>query len=296
MNELPGYFCVKVIELYKWLGSRNIFLVEDFPVRLYLLKDLQNTLNLSTYCPSLRSIDIDRNEGTGVSQREVSMKAMQDRFRIFLKQCTRLNSVTIKPHTKSAATEKIDTMLLSVMTNELKNNTLVKIDLEIHSASTSLESITGLLSKHTSSIRDVNRISLRRLTIDINPLSSQRLLDYLSCFGAQIEILEVGKEYYHCIDLSITEEVLLSIGRACPRLRTLLLSTKERRFSDHTLCSIKLVRCGYKNLSLVNRGQPSNASEAQEVSELSWRRGLALFGRVRKRESSSKAEKNAGKH
>eukprot|EP01039_Chlorochromonas_danica_P005505 gene5505-6060_t len=137
------------------------------------------------------------------------MKAMQDRFRIFLKQCTRLNSVTIKPHTKSAATEKIDAMLFSEMTNELEKNTLVKIDLD--SASTSLESITGLLSKHTSSIRDVviessaptqlsfdemldflgqNRISLRRLTIDINPLSSQRLLDYISCFGTQIEILE----------------------------------------------------------------------------------------------------------
>eukprot|EP01039_Chlorochromonas_danica_P005502 gene5502-6057_t len=97
------------------------------------------------------------------------------------------------------------------MANALENNTLFKIDLEIHSASTSLESITGLLSKHTSSIRDVvieasastqwsfdevldflgqNRISLRRLTIDVNPLSSQRLLDYISCFGTQIEILE----------------------------------------------------------------------------------------------------------
>eukprot|EP00981_Chlorochromonas_danica_P014921 scaffold9428_cov200-Ochromonas_danica.AAC.4 len=256
MNELPDYFRNKVVELYKWLGSRNVFLVEDFPVRLESLDDLQNALNLTTYCPDIRSIEIDRNEGTDDSRKEVNIKAMQDGFCLFLKQCRRLNSVTIKPHGSSFATIKIDEMLLSVMFKELKNNTLVKINLRIDSVSISLRSITRLLSNHTSSIKDVvivasvpiqgsfdevlnflgqNRISLRRLTIGSDLLSRQRLLDYVSTFGTSIEILELGGKYYHEIDLAITEEVLLSIGRACPRLRTLRLSTKDRRFSGPTM-------------------------------------------------------------
>eukprot|EP00981_Chlorochromonas_danica_P015992 scaffold15116_cov318-Ochromonas_danica.AAC.1 len=78
------------------------------------------------------------------------------------------------------------------------------------------------------------KVLLRRLTIGGLSCSNKNLMDYLSSVGMYLEIIELGCRSYPCSTIVISDELLMSIGRSCPRLKTLQLTTTTISTSSST--------------------------------------------------------------
>eukprot|EP00981_Chlorochromonas_danica_P001939 scaffold398_cov177-Ochromonas_danica.AAC.38 len=227
---------------YKWVGSRKVLLMDRFPIRLTVLDDLVASINDKSYYHSLLSIEIERD----LSKFDLStLQVLEDKLSSLLNECHRLQIVKVSGFMEESY-DDLDRVLCSALNNGLAGNTLVKIAW-LTFFYPSLDPLINLLSNHVSTLKDLTiydcsetllsmhdlftflhekSVDLTRLCLSgIDSLSMDMLFQHLSSSGMCLEALEIGSRSKPCVDLYITSELLLSIGRACPSLRTLRLKT-----------------------------------------------------------------------
>eukprot|EP00981_Chlorochromonas_danica_P015533 scaffold12987_cov199-Ochromonas_danica.AAC.1 len=262
----------KLIIFYKWLRSRNVFYVEDFPIRLDALEDLVSVLDVESYCPVLRSIEITRwsiiNEHSSVNS-HVNLS-------IFLSHCHNLQEVAVW------MSDLDSDVVVSVLVEQLRENSLVKIslhNLKIHNEID--ERVTNLIIKHASCLRSLcistiyevdtgsivcalidNQIYLRELTIIMGGIPSQvmsSLISYLSTLGGLMEVLTVNS-----VQVSFNADNLVaSVSTSCPKLNRLVTYGCEP-------CNIETLRRLYEqcpHLRDVSIGDVDKFIEAGEKRE-----------------------------
>eukprot|EP00981_Chlorochromonas_danica_P008696 scaffold2278_cov171-Ochromonas_danica.AAC.4 len=189
---------------YKWLVSRKVFYVEDFPIRLDVLEDLVTVLDMESHCPVLRSIEISR---WIMNQHPCDLSQVKSNLSVFLSHCHNLREATVSVE---GFTKSMCDAVLSVLVEKLRENSLVKISLgniETHHDSNVM--ITDFITKHASSLRVLyistldgvdmdfiistlieNEICLRQLTVSLGGDLSQvmpSLMSYLSSSGGLLE-------------------------------------------------------------------------------------------------------------
>eukprot|EP00981_Chlorochromonas_danica_P011080 scaffold3727_cov259-Ochromonas_danica.AAC.3 len=121
----------KMTELYAWLSYRQVLCVEDFPVTLGALQNLVERLNLNSYCPAIRSIQIlDDTVYNGLIFSNCS--ELRNNLSIFLSHCHGLQGVTVNLGFLSGKTIDNDLCeaILGVLNEIPKDHTLVQIDLK----------------------------------------------------------------------------------------------------------------------------------------------------------------------
>eukprot|EP00981_Chlorochromonas_danica_P014015 scaffold7232_cov310-Ochromonas_danica.AAC.5 len=252
---------------YQWVGSHKVLLVEGFPVRLSVLENLLTVLDNDTHCPSLQSIEIINDLQRERSLPSLSLDRvhswLEETVSLFLTQCSHLKSISLytmyDKHNDQSNYHinhlvEVESRLLSLLLREIKKNTLVKVDITFHSPSSPFyQQICNFLTHHLSTLRDLNLIvaastrqtvyfdeimtflittscPLRRLSLACESLAIHgSVMDYLQVAGMYLEELELGNDSQVCNNLVVSDELLGSIGRACPRLRTLHLFTSMRQ-------------------------------------------------------------------
>eukprot|EP00981_Chlorochromonas_danica_P005867 scaffold1206_cov184-Ochromonas_danica.AAC.4 len=215
---------------YKWLGNRRVFCVKGFVVMPDVLEDLAGgLLEMESYCPTLRSIDIytwcSNYGNSDISQDESNLS-------VFLSHCRNLQGLTVRMDDTGYPKQLCDS-ILQVLVEKLRENSLVKISLQ--GILTRLDShvmITNLLTKHASSLQYLNlcrtvgmdivistllekQIRLKVLSADIDCRHSERmasLISYISSAGCLLEDLKV-----ECWSLN-ADDLVLSVSKSCPKL------------------------------------------------------------------------------
>eukprot|EP00981_Chlorochromonas_danica_P014890 scaffold9354_cov192-Ochromonas_danica.AAC.4 len=211
-----SYTKVKVRILYKWLESRKVFWVEDFPIKVDVLEDLVTVLDMEYYCPLLRSIKIDT--------------------------CSINEHISDISQGVTVWMSDFDSdIVLSVLIEQLRENSLVSIFLlGYRGFKASNGMITDLLTKHACSLRAfninivngedmnfivstliVNKICLRQLTTILGNMPSQEipaLISYLSSSGGWLENLEVISTHKPFN----SEDLVASVATSCPKLTRLV--------------------------------------------------------------------------
>eukprot|EP00981_Chlorochromonas_danica_P003440 scaffold654_cov207-Ochromonas_danica.AAC.25 len=200
---------------YEWLMCRRVFCVEDFPIRLDVIEDLVTVLDMESYCPLLRSIEITRWS---------------------INEYYSYNSQGVTVWMSNFDSD----IVLSVLIEQLRENSLVKISLQnVETYNEIVVRISSLLTKHASSLRELNispvyevdvdfivstlienQICLREWTIYLRGGPSQAmpsLISYLSSSGGLLEVL---------VAFSIkrpfnAEDVVVSVATFCPQLTRL---------------------------------------------------------------------------
>eukprot|EP00981_Chlorochromonas_danica_P009418 scaffold2655_cov248-Ochromonas_danica.AAC.2 len=234
---------------FEWLKSRKVYCVEDFPIRLNVLEDLVTVLDMESYCPVLRSIQITKLSN---NQHSFDISNVKSNLSVFLSHCPNLRGVTV-------FVSNLDSdVVLSVLVEHLRENSLVKIslqDIETHNEINAM--VANFLTKHASSLRDLsisnvdevdmdfvvstlikNQMRLRKFTIIFRGEPSQALsslISYLPLSGGLLEDLDVCSE-------GITfdgEDLVASVATSCPSLTRFITY-------DCNSCSIETLRRLYE--------------------------------------------------
>eukprot|EP00981_Chlorochromonas_danica_P003223 scaffold633_cov288-Ochromonas_danica.AAC.58 len=239
-----------MIKFYSWLGSRNVLLVEEFPVRISVIVNLLAAFNLETYCPVIRSIEIDRHFNAPIFK-VLKRRKLNEKLCSFLERCSRLQSVKVYGENRlHSQIQRMDAVYLLALIDGLNENTLTTIDLSFYTAVPSIDQISSLLINHTSSLNilvlDVDssmdllvdgvltlllqmRLAMRTLRLGGSSYSIDLLIDYLGFTGMCLETLEMGmgrrRNSEASSNLVLSDRLLVSIGRSCPMLKTLELAT-----------------------------------------------------------------------
>eukprot|EP00981_Chlorochromonas_danica_P005309 scaffold1061_cov182-Ochromonas_danica.AAC.1 len=241
----------KLILFYEWLSSRNVFCVEGFPIKVDYLEDLVTVFDMESYCPLLRSIEIERWIINGIIS-DISLTQVERNLSLFLSHCHNLQGMTVYMSDHFAD----GSIVLAGLIEQLRENSLVTISLqdfkECHDSY-----IKRLLTKHASSLRElyvsnydevdmnyfvsilmVNKICLRVLSIQLRGESSQEmsfLIYYISSSGGLLETLEVDS----CTRSFNTEDLVSSVAASCPKLARLVTYECEP-------CSVETLRRLYE--------------------------------------------------
>eukprot|EP00981_Chlorochromonas_danica_P013011 scaffold5640_cov182-Ochromonas_danica.AAC.3 len=231
---------------YEWVISRKVLVAERFPVWLSVFANLATELDFGSYCPALRSIDIVNDisvEACPVRSNELSV--LEERLDLFVRQCVCLKEVSIDCGVNSDVRD----LVLSVLTKGLEVNTLQSVCIKVcTSISTStVNMIRQLLANHLTSIHDlefsyievseesIDRIMsilqekpthLKKLCLCIDHISLLQVSRYLSSGGVtmHLEVLSIEKIFVMSKEDFTKGEILLHLGSACPRLRTLTVN------------------------------------------------------------------------
>eukprot|EP00981_Chlorochromonas_danica_P008123 scaffold2028_cov181-Ochromonas_danica.AAC.1 len=230
--------------LYKWLESRRVFCVGDFLLSLDIIQDLVKVLNMDSFCPVLRSIEIRRLD----SYKNIrDYCQLENSLIIFLSHCHSLQGVTIWADDN----DRYFAIVLQVLTEKLKENSLVQFSLRgVLKYHKSQVMIANLFRKHTSSLQHFNvdiidgiriddifftltenKIHLRVLKVDIGYRPSQSIasmIPYISSAGYLLENLEIHSHVN-------TDDLVISLATSCPKLIRLVI------FNDIT-CSMENLR------------------------------------------------------
>eukprot|EP00981_Chlorochromonas_danica_P009559 scaffold2729_cov188-Ochromonas_danica.AAC.7 len=138
---------------YNWLGSRKVLFVEEFPVRPEVLEDLVGgLLDMESYCPTLRSIDIYTwSTDDGIPD----IDQVKNDLSVFLSHCHNLRGVTVRMGYVDRYFGSFGNIVLSVLVEKLRENSLVKISLQSQDLYTTGDKshvlVANLLIKHVSS-------------------------------------------------------------------------------------------------------------------------------------------------
>eukprot|EP00981_Chlorochromonas_danica_P002795 scaffold539_cov187-Ochromonas_danica.AAC.16 len=110
---------------YKWLGNRRIFCVEGFPISLEVLTDLVVCLDLRSYFPTIRSIDIK-----GSCRTHNDDSHLESNLALFFSHCHSLQSVEVEKldDTIDKYGKRFSALLLT-LTNQLRENSLVEVSI-----------------------------------------------------------------------------------------------------------------------------------------------------------------------
>eukprot|EP00981_Chlorochromonas_danica_P007652 scaffold1830_cov227-Ochromonas_danica.AAC.5 len=180
----------------KWLVSRKVFCVEDFPIRLDAIEDLVKVLDVESYCPLLRSIKIER---WSINQRSSDISHLESNLSVFLSHCHNLQGVTINVDKIDRYYEYLTDVVLGVLVDKLRENSLVKI---------SIQTI------------DTNR----------NHEFNVMMITYLSSSGGFLEVLEVFSKQKPFN----AEDLVAAVAASCPKL-TRLVTVHGEQSSMETL-------------------------------------------------------------
>eukprot|EP00981_Chlorochromonas_danica_P013230 scaffold5986_cov214-Ochromonas_danica.AAC.2 len=110
-----------------WLVNRKVLCVEEFPVSVSVLEDLVGGgLDImESYCPALRSIEIDTSTSSGFSKEE----QLKSNLSVFLSHCHSLEGVTVLMNT-DRHDKKLSDVVMEVLVEKLRENSLVKFSLQ----------------------------------------------------------------------------------------------------------------------------------------------------------------------
>eukprot|EP00981_Chlorochromonas_danica_P010741 scaffold3370_cov173-Ochromonas_danica.AAC.1 len=215
LNELSNK---SMRRCYEWVISRKVLLVEMFPVRLRVLANLTTELDFGSYCPSIRSIEIQNDFYPCYDSDDSSLlNVLVERVHLFVRECVHLKGVR---YFESGHFAELDDFVLPTLQRGLNRNTLQSICISIQSpfstpkksTLTSTENtILQLLTDHLSSILALEitaryttegfvdeimnilrekRSPLKRLGLLVDRISWQKLLVCLSSVGVHLETLE----------------------------------------------------------------------------------------------------------
>eukprot|EP00981_Chlorochromonas_danica_P000650 scaffold143_cov173-Ochromonas_danica.AAC.26 len=229
---------------YKWVVSRKVLFVENFPVRLKVLRDLVGDLDMEYYCPTLRSIDIESSNSNDsfhdIGEEEINLSD-------FLNHCHSLQEVTIKISDFDIFHKRLCDIIFQGLIQQLRENSLVKISLQVRLSNYEYYYVilANFIIRHASSLQHFrlfltdeegtnlilctlleNQIYLRALivNVDYESSSSSSLISYISTAGDVLEVLEVAcsKESFFRID-----DLVMLVSTSCPKLTRLVISTGE---------------------------------------------------------------------
>eukprot|EP00981_Chlorochromonas_danica_P014873 scaffold9318_cov183-Ochromonas_danica.AAC.3 len=259
----------------KWLASRKVFCLEDFPIRLVVLKDLVTVLDVKSYCPALRSIKIEISSVIGSIS---DITVVENNLSIFFSHCLNLQGVTVRMHKIDGYHNNLTEVVLGVLAEKLRENSLVKISVQTIDTNRNHEIdgiATNLISKHSSSLRVLrisairkddmdhiactlieNQICLRELSIYMggNPMQmTPSLISYLSSLGGWLEVLEVFSKQ----NPLNAEDLVVSVAASCPKL--------TRLAADHCKpCSIETLRQLFEQCTHLHYVSINNVIETDE--------------------------------
>eukprot|EP00981_Chlorochromonas_danica_P007024 scaffold1524_cov182-Ochromonas_danica.AAC.8 len=240
---------VLLVSWYDWVISRQVFLVESFPVLLGVLGNLVSMSDgCASYCAALHSIEMESAGDCllfdGPALTSVFFTDMQERVDFFMRACSGLKGITY-----SSGCDEMNGVVFSSLIREREANTLSSIAIHFSSplSPSTLNKIGQLLMKHLSQMEtlefssdaiseeSVNGIlsllhekttPLKRLSLPVGYLSLTALLTSLSSsLGRYLESLTLGR----CMMIKrvnyMEGDFLFDLGRSCPRLKRLTLST-----------------------------------------------------------------------
>eukprot|EP00981_Chlorochromonas_danica_P004576 scaffold912_cov187-Ochromonas_danica.AAC.54 len=241
---------------YRWLWNRKIFFVEGSIISLNILRDLVRVLDLESYCPALRSVEIKMPTCDAVLygiKINISAHQLEDYLSAFLSHCHSLQGVTITMLNYNR--ESYHDVVFEVLVKKLRDNSLFKISLtHVSEWYEDQVMLATLLAKHASSLRDFtlnakrvdllfstlieNHICLRVLDVYFPDFygSIDSLISYLPSAGDLLESLTVGAKNWYC---SI-DDLIVSVAISCPKLTRLECNSKN------IICSMEKVRLLYE--------------------------------------------------
>eukprot|EP00981_Chlorochromonas_danica_P014887 scaffold9354_cov192-Ochromonas_danica.AAC.1 len=279
-SKLDPYTSDNSMQMFiKWLVSRKVYCVDDFPIGVDVLEDLMTVLDMESYCPALRSIEITR---WSINQHSSDVTHVENNLSIFLSHCHNLRGVTINVDKIDINCNYLSDIVLSVLIENLTENSLVKISFHNVKTNNRHRKInmmeTDFITKHASSLRHLNistlyevdlhfivytlienQIYLRVLTVHLGgkPLQVMPfLISYLSSFGGLLEDLEVNS----LVRSFNAENLVACVAASCPKLTRLAVDHCEP-------CSIETLRRLYEQcpyLQYVSIGDVDKVIETDE--------------------------------
>eukprot|EP00981_Chlorochromonas_danica_P014652 scaffold8469_cov179-Ochromonas_danica.AAC.3 len=286
LSTLDPYISEKNMRIFiKWLVSRKVFFVENFPVGVDdALEDIMTMLDMKSYCPALQSVEITR---LIMNQHSSDLTEIENNLSIFLSHCHNLQGITINVDKIDRYYEHLTDIVLSVLVKELTENSLVKISLKSYSTKNRHPErhhdinvmITNLLRKHASSLRQLNITTSQYISgiyeedmdfivstlienqICLKVLGTSQampsLISYLSSSGGLLEVLEVSNT-----QMSFdAEDLVVSVAASCPKLtRLVILRCKP--------CSIETLRRLYEQCPHLQDGTIDGIIETDEKRKL----------------------------
>eukprot|EP00981_Chlorochromonas_danica_P016128 scaffold15785_cov417-Ochromonas_danica.AAC.1 len=134
---------------YLWTGSRKVWLVEGFPVRLsasVVFHDEEGVMRLDHFCPHLRSVEIERDVYLTTTSPSL-VKALEDSLAVFLRQCSRLEGVRVDGRCQGGIVRdtEVDAAYLSALAGAMKANSLVKMEICFYQSAPSFHLLANLL-------------------------------------------------------------------------------------------------------------------------------------------------------
>eukprot|EP00981_Chlorochromonas_danica_P011409 scaffold3999_cov196-Ochromonas_danica.AAC.5 len=201
---------------YEWVFSRKVFVVENFPVIVGVLGNLAVELDYGSYCPALRSIEVEDN--MLASSLILDSNMLEERLSLFLRACIHLEGVTFIK-TEDGIEIGLFTCARFIIREILANHLSSMRDLELCPSQTvseeSVDEIMSILHEKTT--------PLKRLCLSDAPVSLQKLSRWLSSVAMHLEELEIGNYVTVNIEEFQKGDILSYVGGACPQLRSLRL-------------------------------------------------------------------------
>eukprot|EP00981_Chlorochromonas_danica_P010272 scaffold3074_cov108-Ochromonas_danica.AAC.1 len=238
---------------YKWLKSHKVLFVEEFPVRLTVLKDLMGELSdMESLCSGIRSIVI--NDSANIYDK------FENDLSVFLSHCHNLQGVTARMDDKTGESCVI---IWRSLVETVRENSLVKISLlgELNCRESHVM-IANFLSKHASSLQDLNLCESREIDLIMSTLianqihltvltispgincsqTTSSLISYLSSAGDMLEVLDIGYSidssyYMYFLDGSFAvNDLVLQVSRCCPKLTRFVIQRGKPCSMESLLC------------------------------------------------------------
>eukprot|EP00981_Chlorochromonas_danica_P000603 scaffold138_cov178-Ochromonas_danica.AAC.9 len=263
---------------YEWVISRKVLLVERFPVSLSVFTNLTTELDFGRYCPYIHSIEITNDLNVNEFALDSNMlSVLEERMSLFVRDCIHLKGVRYY-----GSENKVANMIFSALREGLKPNSLHRIYIEIQPMSSAFteNKLVKFIADHILSLQDCqlniyglsedcvdelmnilheNRSPLKRLSLIVNHISWQKLLVCLSSVGVHLETLEVKGDYMPTTTDCVKGEVLSTLGRSCPQLRRLKLSSSDlsdeisvsKIYQFYELCP-NLISFNYSSLIVID--------------------------------------------
>eukprot|EP00981_Chlorochromonas_danica_P007184 scaffold1594_cov171-Ochromonas_danica.AAC.19 len=244
-------------KFYMWLNTRQVFCVEEFPVRLEILRDLMEELNWKSHCPIIRSIKIVRGE-LHHAPGSYNLSLLEWNLSVFIRLCHGLQGVVISSNTHNNINDNnntsppqsessMDDIVFRILDQTLQENSLIKIDLKNFTGGYNKygEKIANLLRRHASSLEELHLSVVGGVGMNLNLIENQLhlktlvvylwegglhanetwFIPYLASGGGRLlETLQV--KYCAKTSLSI-DHLLVSIAVACPKLTRLIMQDFE---------------------------------------------------------------------
>eukprot|EP00981_Chlorochromonas_danica_P005485 scaffold1110_cov182-Ochromonas_danica.AAC.12 len=238
-------------KFYLWLGRCVVFCVEEFPLRLTVLHDLMEELNLESYCPVLQSMSIETSRN---SYNLSDGCHLESNLSLFLGHCQNLRKVTVRFNPSSDTRSKyLGESIFQVLEKTIRENSLV----EFSSIAASCHSnvIARLLAKHATSLTDFYLIWSDEKTepmvsilfdMQIHPkvlhviyakqIPSQMILSImtnLASAGKSLDTLQIWSTNGTSSNSLDGDDFLVSVATSCPKLTRL---TTSNPCSGENLC------------------------------------------------------------